>query len=96
MPIIARVDALPALQLRPLADQREAQLWREYVDRYHYLGYTPLPGAQMRYLVTPAARAGGRRLWRQRLEGGSPDRFIGWSVAQREARLQLVVTTPAS
>ena len=61
LPIIARVDALPALQLRPLADQREAQLWREYVDRYHYLGYTPLPGAQMRYLV-----------WRQRLEGGSP------------------------
>ena len=52
MPIIARVDALPALHVRPLADQREAQLWREYVDRYHYLGYTPLPGAQMRYLVT--------------------------------------------
>ena len=41
LPIIARVDALPALQVRPLADQREAQLWREYVDRYHYLGYTP-------------------------------------------------------
>ena len=38
LPIIARVDALPALQVRPLADQREAQLWREYVDRYHYLG----------------------------------------------------------
>ena len=37
------------------------------------------------------AHAGGRRLWRQRLEGGSRDRFIGWSVAQREARLQLVV-----
>ena len=32
LPIIARVDALPALQVRPLADQREAQLWREYVD----------------------------------------------------------------
>ena len=56
LPIIARVDALPALQLRPLADQREAQLWREYVDRYHYLGYTPLPGAQMRYLVTSQRR----------------------------------------
>ena len=56
LPIIARVDALPALQVRPLADQREAQLWREYVDRYHYLGYTPLPGAQMRYLVTSQRR----------------------------------------
>ena len=39
--------------LEVVADQREAQLWREYVDRYHYLGYTPLPGAQMRYLVLP-------------------------------------------
>ena len=52
LPLVARVDALPALQVRPLADQREALLWREYVDRYHYLGYTPLPGAQLRYLVT--------------------------------------------
>ena len=83
-----RPPTLPALQVRPLADQREAQLWREYVDRYHYLGYTPLPGAQMRYLVTSQRRVLAVRLWRQRLEGGC---FIGWSVAQREARLQLVV-----
>ena len=56
LPIVVRVDALPDLQVRPLADQREAQLWREYVDRYHYLGYTPLPGAQMRYLITSQHR----------------------------------------
>ena len=30
LPIITRVDAMPDLQVRPLADQREAQLWREY------------------------------------------------------------------
>ena len=93
LPIIARVDALPALQVRPLADQREAQLWREYVDRYHYLGYTPLPGAQMRYLVTSQRRVlavvgFGASAWK----AAPRDRFIGWSVAQREARLQLVVT----
>ena len=92
LPIIARVDALPALQVRPLADQREAQLWREYVDRYHYLGYTPLPGAQQRYLVTSqrqvlAVVGFGASAWK----AAPRDRFIGWSVAQREARLQLVV-----
>ena len=92
LPIIARVDELPALQVRPLADQREAQLWREYVDRYHYLGYTPLPGAQMRYLVTSQRRVlavvgFGASAWK----AAPRDRFIGWSVAQREARLQLVV-----
>ena len=92
LPIVARVDALPALQVRPLADQREALLWREYVDRYHYLGYTPLPGAQLRYLVTSqgqvlALLGFGASVWK----AAPRDRFIGWSVAQREARLQLVV-----
>ena len=92
LPIVARVDALPALQVRPLADQREAQLWREYVDRYHYLRYTPLPGAQLRYLVTSQCRVlavvgFGASAWK----AAPRDRFIGWSVAQREARLHLVV-----
>ena len=79
-------------KVRPLADQREAQLWREYVDRYHYLGYTPLPGAQLRYLVTSQCRVlavvgFGASAWK----AAPRDRFIGWSVAQREARLHLVV-----
>ena len=87
-----RAGARPDLQVRPLADQREAQLWREYVDRYHYLGDTPLPGTQMRYLVTSQRRVlavvgFGASAWK----AAPRDRFIGWSVAQREARLQLVV-----
>ena len=92
LPFVARVDALPELQVRPLADQREALLWREYVDRYHYLRYTPLPGAQLRYLVTSqgqvlALLGFGASAWK----AAPRDRFIGWSVAQREARLHLVV-----
>ena len=57
--IVARVNALPALQVRPLADQGEAQLWREYVERYHHRRYTSLPGVQQRYLVTRQQRALG-------------------------------------
>ena len=30
---------------------REGRLWNEFVARYHYLGYKPLVGAQMRYAV---------------------------------------------
>ena len=30
---------------------REGKLWNEFVARYHYLGYTTLVGAQMRYAV---------------------------------------------
>lgn len=29
----------------------QSRLWNEYIARYHYLGYTPLPGAQIRYMV---------------------------------------------
>ena len=28
-----------------------SHLWNEYIDRYHYLGYQPLPGAQLRYFA---------------------------------------------
>ena len=62
------------------------------MDRYHYLRYTPLPGAQLRYLVTSQCRVlavvgFGASAWK----AAPRDRFIGWSVAQREARLHLVV-----
>jgi hypothetical protein len=46
----------PAGTLRPLSLQRvqskpQSRLWNEYIERYHYLGHKPLPGAQLRYFV---------------------------------------------
>ncbi len=92
LPIIASVDELPELHVRPVAQGAEAALWREYVDRYHYLRYTPLAGAQMRYVVrsephTLAVLGFGASAWKV----APRDQFIGWSAAQREARLPLVV-----
>lgn len=80
------------LQLDLVTDKRDSLLWNEYIDRYHYLGYQPLPGAQLRYF----ARAEGRILallgfgaaaWKT----APRDTFIGWTRAQRESRLHLVV-----
>ena len=34
-----------------LVSRERSALWNEYIDRYHYLGYTPLVGAQLRYGV---------------------------------------------
>jgi hypothetical protein len=71
---------------------RDSSLWNELIERYHYLGYDPLPGAQMRYFVV----AGGRMLaalgfgasaWKV----APRDRFIGWSHEQRSANLNLIV-----
>lgn len=38
------------LEIEPV-DKAWSALWNEYIDRYHYLKYTPLPGAQLRYFV---------------------------------------------
>jgi hypothetical protein len=83
---------LGRLELEPLGDRRASHLHNEYLERYHYLGYQPLPGAQQRYFV----RAGGAIVallgfgaaaWKCRAR----DAFIGWSPAQRERRLHLLV-----
>ncbi|MCG6861498.1 MAG: DUF4338 domain-containing protein, partial [Chromatiaceae bacterium] len=29
----------------------QSRLYNEYIQRYHYLGYKPLPGAQLRYIL---------------------------------------------
>lgn len=43
-------ELLP-LELRRVASKKESFFWNELIVRYHYLGYAPLPGAHLRYLV---------------------------------------------
>jgi hypothetical protein len=79
------------LRLELVTRQRSA-LWNEYIDRYHYLGYTPLVGAQLRYWVSAEDRllalfGYGASAWRL----APRDRWIGWNDAQRQAALPHVV-----
>ena len=72
-------------------DERK-RLWNEYVERYHYLGYTPMPGAQLKYLVYSRDRllallGFGACAWKI----APRDCYIGWSDAKREQKLNLVV-----
>ncbi len=73
-------------------DRKSSALWNELIDRYHYLGYCRMGGAQMRFFV----RASGKLVsllgfsaaaWRV----APRDEFIGWTEAQRKKRLHLVV-----
>ena len=71
-------------------------VWNEMIGRFHYLGYTPAPGAQLRYLVTAAA---GRPIAAISFAASAwaledRDNWIGWSRDQRKARLHLVVGNP--
>lgn len=66
--------------------------WRELIAAYHYLGDTPLAGAQLRYLVEsahgPAAALGfAASAWTCKPR----DAHIGWDHPTRQARLHLIV-----
>lgn len=80
------------LELHLIGDKKTSFLWNEYIDRYHYLGYAPLPGAQLRYLVfhdgaVLAALGFGAAAWKAKPR----DQFIGWSSEERKKGLHLIV-----
>jgi hypothetical protein len=67
-------------------------LWREYIERYHYLGYGVAVGPYIKYFVRLrdepiALLAFGAAAWKT----APRDRWIGWSATQRQANLHLVV-----
>ena len=81
-----------SLEFRQVHSRRDSALWNELIQRYHYLKYKPLTGAQIRYLVYSgpdllAVLGFGASAWSL----APRDRFIGWTRRQREANLHLVV-----
>jgi hypothetical protein len=75
------------------AHSRNSQRWKALVGAYHPLGYQPLCGRQVRYLVCSsrygevAALSFSAPAWRLRAR----DQWVGWSDAARRANLQKVV-----
>ena len=84
--------ALGTLRLELVVKGTTSGLWNELIERYHYLGHKPLPGAQLRYFVY-----GGSRLLATLGFGASAwsvagrDRMIGWTAEQRKSNLHLIV-----
>jgi len=92
LPVVLPPGALAELEVELVSTHQQSALWNEYIARYHYLGYKPLPGAQLRYMVRfhneeVVLFGFGASAWKT----APRDRFIGWSVEQRKARLHLVV-----
>jgi len=93
-PLLQPVHELGIVTLRPVTATATSRLWNEFIARYHYLGYTPLSGSQMRYNVFAGDRlvallSFGASAWK--LAGR--DRLIGWQQPQRLKNLQLVVNS---
>jgi len=83
---------MAGLRLELVRSRAESHLWNELIDRYHYLGYTALPGAQLRYLIQGAEQplgclGFGASAWKT----APRDQWIGWTAEQREKNLHLIV-----
>ncbi len=87
------LSALGTIQVVRITQPKPSRLWNELIQRYHYLGYSPLPGAQIRYLIYTGsgillgAIGFSAAAWALRPR----DTMIGWSKEQRTKRLNGVV-----
>jgi hypothetical protein len=88
------LSELAPVLLSRVKDYAERQLWYEYMDRYHYLGYRLPFGAQLRYFI----KSGVSRVRLGCLQFSSPawkmaarDRWIGWSDEARKRNLQKII-----
>jgi hypothetical protein len=86
------VGQLGGLRLEAVSDKHASRLWNGLIERYHYLGYTPLPGAQLRYLIqcdqgVLGAIGFAAAAWKV----AARDRWIGWEAPCREAHLGRVL-----
>lgn len=90
-PITKPVHELKDMQIE-IVDKESTSLWNEHIHRYHYLGFTLIPGAQLRYIVKAegqvvALLGFGASAW----TCAPRDKFIGWSHDTREKNLHLIV-----
>jgi hypothetical protein len=91
-PLKCSVNDLYQPKLVLVQTKEHSALWNGLIDRYHYLGYRPLPGAQLRYLIVSGesilgAIGWGAAAWKV----AERDRWIGWNADQRQARLNQVI-----
>jgi hypothetical protein len=71
---------------------RSFRIWKEMLDRHHYLGSGPLCGAQIRYLVrSTAGYLGALSFSSAAFALKDRDRFIGWTEGARRYNLPRVI-----
>jgi hypothetical protein len=93
--LIGSVKEVKPVTLLMVTQTKDREIWKELVDRYHYLGYKVPFGACLRYLIEvrhPEKQLVGclqfsSPAWRVKARDG----WIGWEPATREKNLQKIV-----
>jgi len=92
--ISAKLKELSPILLIRVGTREQRQLWYEYVDRYHYLGYQVPFGAQLRYFIKSGANddiLGCFQFSSPAWKMAPRDRWIGWTDEQRKVNLQKII-----
>jgi hypothetical protein len=91
-PLVGPLSEVGSVWLEVVQGKEGGQLWNEYIDRYHYLGYRQPVGCFLRYFIQSAAgvlgcvlMAGAAKAIRQR------DQWIGWDRQRRQENLPWVI-----
>ena len=92
VPIPVSLQELDDISLVVVDTKVSSRHWRSLVASYHYLGYTPFAGAQLRYLIeTSFGTIGALGFAASAWTCAPRDTHIGWDSPTRAARLHLVV-----
>jgi uncharacterized protein DUF4338 len=91
-PVQSTIAELEPLRL-VLVERAESTLWRQSIERFHYLGHRTPVGAHLRYFVKSgkdeilACLLWTSPAWKM----AARDQWIGWNLAQRARNLQYIV-----
>jgi hypothetical protein len=92
IPIEKAITDIKEIKIYSVITRKESLLWNELIERYHYLRYKPLPGAQIRYLISCEEGLLGAISFSASAWKVAPrDKWIGWDAIQREKNLHLIV-----
>lgn len=94
-PLVGSLRDVMPLSIERIQTDADRVLWRELVERYHYLGHRVAFGAHLRYLIRitrPSPQVVGclqfsSAAWRM----AARERWIGWDDGARARRLQHIV-----
>lgn len=88
---VTRLRKLELVLVNSKDRERDLQ-WKQLVATHHYLGYRPLCGAQLRYLIAcEHGYVGALGFSAAALHLKAREHWIGWSHAARQAHLHYVV-----
>lgn len=89
------VADIAPIKLEAVMGQDNIQLWNEYIERYHILGYKRPFGAHQRYFIwtdkEPKERLGCLLFSASSWALADRDKWIGWTEEDRSQRLHLIV-----